>query len=247
MKSAASPSSHCTPSRSDPGAWRDSSSGRRSRTTWWPKGCRPVTTGPRRRCRDRPGCRGPPAPVLGPVVGADGQVAGQGEVVRPRAGPAAARWTGRSQASWPSWLPDRITTSWRSWAAKAATAPVNWGWASRIFPMSGGPASISKPSPAMMKQAGPTISPSAAASSSATAVDSRGGHRREVEVADHQGAAPGPGAASSISSAMSDRGRPRVDRARCHSGGRPPAARGLAPPGSGRSLRGLRPHHRERG
>jgi hypothetical protein len=39
--------------------------------------------------------------------------------------------------------------------AKRATASVNWGWASRILPTSGGPANISNPSPAMMNAAGP--------------------------------------------------------------------------------------------
>ena len=42
MKSAKSPSSHWTPSSSEPGSCRTSSSGSRSRTTWWPNG---VSTG----------------------------------------------------------------------------------------------------------------------------------------------------------------------------------------------------------
>ena len=76
-----------------------------------------------------------------------------------------------SQASWPSWLPESTTTRSSASEANWATAWVNWGWASRIMSTSGGPASISNPSPAITKAAGPWHFPRVAAISSATAVE----------------------------------------------------------------------------
>ena len=154
MKSATSPSSHWIPSSREPGDWRDSSSGSRSRTTWWPKG---VSTGDHGSSKVLYGSDWLPwttrtrwAPCS--VSTTRSQLRANSSTPRRSFSSPTDR---PSQASWPSWLPESTTTWWSASAAKWATASVNWGWASRIRPTSGGPASISKPSPAMTKAAGP--------------------------------------------------------------------------------------------
>ncbi len=108
---------------------------------------------------------------LGAVGRAHHQIADQRELFDAQAFPEDRRPIGPSQASWPSWLPDRTTTWWSEAAANWDTASVNCGWASRILPTSGGPASISNPSPAITKAAAPLPAPSRVAIWSATAVE----------------------------------------------------------------------------